>query len=271
VIAVERRFHLVAVMWVLLNGMPSSVFALDPSQPLGQLHHTAWTAKDGLTGVAGCLAQPADGGLWIGFQRGGALRRRERPHNQLQHPGRIAGQPCQVFRHRSQRRRLVGAIGGIAYLEGGRWKKLRGGDVNLTSRCACQLTVDRERTLWVAGASPDRIFFRRKGQTLFQDTGVKMSGWNLLAGQNGDVWTTSAWDPVLRRVRDGYVMKTAPSSVHFGYRDLDGAMWVLGAGALWRWIDDRFVAVDPPPEVRQFDVHLVDGDGSIAPSLAVDA
>ena len=44
--------------------------ALDPSQRLNQLHHTSWTAKDGLTGSSLCLAQTADGFLWIGTTDG---------------------------------------------------------------------------------------------------------------------------------------------------------------------------------------------------------
>ena len=47
---------------------PSPVFAID--QPLAQMHHTAWTARDGLTGSALCLAQTTDGFLWIGTSDG---------------------------------------------------------------------------------------------------------------------------------------------------------------------------------------------------------
>jgi signal transduction histidine kinase/ligand-binding sensor domain-containing protein len=39
--------------------------ALDPQQPIGQLHHTSWTAKDGLSGVVMALAQTTDGYLWV--------------------------------------------------------------------------------------------------------------------------------------------------------------------------------------------------------------
>lgn len=39
--------------------------ALDPQQPIGQLHHTSWTAKDGLSGAVMALAQTTDGYLWV--------------------------------------------------------------------------------------------------------------------------------------------------------------------------------------------------------------
>jgi signal transduction histidine kinase/ligand-binding sensor domain-containing protein len=48
----------------------SAVFGLDPYQSLGQLHHTSWTARDGLNGSVQALAQTADGYLWIGTTDG---------------------------------------------------------------------------------------------------------------------------------------------------------------------------------------------------------
>jgi ligand-binding sensor domain-containing protein len=46
------------------------VFALDPNQPLAQLHHTTWTAKDGVYGAVYALAQTSDGYLWVGTTDG---------------------------------------------------------------------------------------------------------------------------------------------------------------------------------------------------------
>jgi signal transduction histidine kinase/ligand-binding sensor domain-containing protein len=50
--------------------LASTAGALDLSRRLNQLHHTSWTAKDGLTGSPLCLAQTADGFLWIGTTDG---------------------------------------------------------------------------------------------------------------------------------------------------------------------------------------------------------
>jgi signal transduction histidine kinase/ligand-binding sensor domain-containing protein len=59
---IAELFRLCLVMCLL----PSAAFGLDLSQRLNQLNHTSWTAKDGLTGSPLCLAQTADGFLWIG-------------------------------------------------------------------------------------------------------------------------------------------------------------------------------------------------------------
>ena len=44
--------------------------ALDPHQSLAQLHHTTWTAKDGVSGIVFALAQTSDGYLWVGTTNG---------------------------------------------------------------------------------------------------------------------------------------------------------------------------------------------------------
>lgn len=51
--------------WLCVPG-----FALDPNQPLSQLYHTAWTARDGLEGTVEELAQTTDGYLWVGTTDG---------------------------------------------------------------------------------------------------------------------------------------------------------------------------------------------------------
>ncbi|HEX5423325.1 MAG TPA: two-component regulator propeller domain-containing protein [Bryobacteraceae bacterium] len=55
-------------MWVL--AWCPSLFALDPLQSLNQLYHTAWGAKNGITGEVEALAQTTDGYLWVGTTDG---------------------------------------------------------------------------------------------------------------------------------------------------------------------------------------------------------
>src|SRR5262245_21224029 len=43
---------------------------VDRYQRLEEMHHTAWTGKDGLSGRVDCLAQTTDGYLWIGTSNG---------------------------------------------------------------------------------------------------------------------------------------------------------------------------------------------------------
>ena len=55
-------------LWIVL--LSPSVFALDPNQPLTQLYHSSWNAKDGLNGSVTALAQTTDGFFWIGATDG---------------------------------------------------------------------------------------------------------------------------------------------------------------------------------------------------------
>ena len=47
--------------------------AIDPHQPITQMHHTAWSAKEGVIGEILAIAQTADGFIWVGTT-GGLLR-----------------------------------------------------------------------------------------------------------------------------------------------------------------------------------------------------
>src|SRR5260370_18922555 len=57
-------------LWLLVFACASPLIALDPYQPITQLYHTVWTARDGLTGEVHALAQTADGFLWAGTRDG---------------------------------------------------------------------------------------------------------------------------------------------------------------------------------------------------------
>ena len=50
--------------------LSSFALAIDRDRTLSQLHHTAWTAKDGAPSQISALAQTHDGYLWIGSARG---------------------------------------------------------------------------------------------------------------------------------------------------------------------------------------------------------
>ena len=60
------------IIWGTLGIGPLSnpMFALNPNQPVRQLYHTSWTAKQGLDGGVNALAQTVDGYLWVGSSDG---------------------------------------------------------------------------------------------------------------------------------------------------------------------------------------------------------
>jgi hypothetical protein len=66
----KRRRSKSSLMWLSLLLYCAPATALDPNQPVGQLFHSSWTAKDGLTGSVTTIAQTPDGFLWVGTSDG---------------------------------------------------------------------------------------------------------------------------------------------------------------------------------------------------------
>jgi WD40 repeat protein len=67
--SIFQRCGLARLATLVLLGC-GDLAAIDPHQPITQMHHTAWTAKDGLTGDLQSLAQTTDGFLWAGTSNG---------------------------------------------------------------------------------------------------------------------------------------------------------------------------------------------------------
>lgn len=61
------RAFLLGLMFAVCSP-PAS--ALDPNQPLSQIYHSSWGARDGITGAVMALAQTKDGYLWVGTTDG---------------------------------------------------------------------------------------------------------------------------------------------------------------------------------------------------------
>src|ERR1700677_442056 len=71
-VAVFLRKQSIKVLWLALSAgiACSSLFALDPRQPLAQLYHSSWNSRNGLIGSVTALAQTTDGFLWVGTSAG---------------------------------------------------------------------------------------------------------------------------------------------------------------------------------------------------------
>jgi hypothetical protein len=63
----RRNFVRIATMLLFCC---ADLAAIDPHQPITQMNHTAWTAKEGVNGAVQALAQTTDGFLWLGTTNG---------------------------------------------------------------------------------------------------------------------------------------------------------------------------------------------------------
>jgi signal transduction histidine kinase/ligand-binding sensor domain-containing protein len=189
--------------------------ALDPHQPLAQLYHTSWGAKEGVNGEVHALAQTVDGflwvgttdgllrfdgisferyrpetgslmgvsvsalmavpdgGLWVGFKRGGAsFLKRGRVTNYSDSDG-FPVSTVRCFARTRTGEIWAAVVGGFVRLEGKRWQQ-NYKEWNYPAKSASRLLVDREGTLWVA--ADDEIVFMPEGQKQFQRSGIRGSG-----------------------------------------------------------------------------------------------
>jgi signal transduction histidine kinase/ligand-binding sensor domain-containing protein len=62
--------HLHCLLAAFLWSVCGLASAIDPRLTLNQLHHTAWTAREGAPVAAWGIAQTADGVVWVGSQQG---------------------------------------------------------------------------------------------------------------------------------------------------------------------------------------------------------
>lgn len=81
----RQRTILQRCLVVFLLGI-SRLGAIDPHQPIIQMYHSVWTAREGVTGQVESLAQTADGFLWLGTTNGllrfdGVLFERYKPES----------------------------------------------------------------------------------------------------------------------------------------------------------------------------------------------
>lgn len=248
--------------------------ALDPNQALGQLYHSSWNARNGLNGFVLALAQTTDGylwvgtsdglyrfdglsferfeplpgtsvtallavpdgGLWIGFERGGATFLKN--GTVTNYSGRD-GLP--VSRVRGFARDPGGTIwaavvGGFARLEGNRWRIVHM-DWNYPAKSARALFVDSQGTLWVASGT--EIMSLPQGGTKFRATGLRAGtvlafaqapdGTILFVDDDGS--TLRAFDPSTGLLKSRLPLSTFPANAMLF--DRDGALW-LAANGLFR-------------------------------------
>lgn len=169
---------------------------MDRYQPLERMHHTAWTARDGLGGRPSSLAQTADGFLWIGTSDG--LYRFDGIRFEYYRPahGAMAARAVSTLAAAPGGGLWVGyESGGVTFLDAsGRAANWSPADGLPVARVR-SIAVDLDGTAWVAatGGLARLIAGGKQWQKIRRDRGYPhLSAWNVFVDRGGTLWVGAA-------------------------------------------------------------------------------
>jgi signal transduction histidine kinase/ligand-binding sensor domain-containing protein len=188
-----------------------------------------------LTNSVSTLLALSDGGLWIGYLRGGASFLKDGHVTNYSAYSGDTGFPVSTVRHFAQDwdgTIWAAVIGGFARLEGQRWQRI-GMNWNYPGKAPTSIFVDNQGTLWVADTG--LIMFLPRGEKGFHNTGVhvnfRVDGFAQLP--YGDICFLDSTHKVIQtlrpeRKRAGGRSPHPTSSSGYVLIDHDGALWVAG-------------------------------------------
>jgi signal transduction histidine kinase/sugar lactone lactonase YvrE len=170
---------------------------VDRYQRLERMHHTAWTARDGLAGEPSSLAQTADGFLWIGTSDG--LYRFDGIRLEAYSPteGAIAARAVSTLTAAPDGGLWVGhQSGGVTFIDAkGRATTYSAQDSLPVARIR-SIAVDLDGTVWVAavgGLARLTVTQGKQWKKVRSDWGYpNLSAWNVFVDHRGNVWVGAA-------------------------------------------------------------------------------
>jgi signal transduction histidine kinase/ligand-binding sensor domain-containing protein len=240
---IDQLYH---TTWTAKDGAPSAIHALAQTTD-GYLwigggaglfrfdgvhfqHYEPESGESLLRNDVVCLSADPDGGLWIGYRfEGVSFLKNGRVTNFSGRDGLPSGS-VRAFARDRDGELWVGTLGGIARLDGSRWRRI-GSDWNFEG-AATTIFTDHAGTLWVG--MRDRALFLPQGARRFQTAANRL----LLASQfaeasDGTLWmaeTARAVRPVPLRWKAGQLhpeVRVGSQAIMFDDR---GSLWIATLG-----------------------------------------
>ena len=196
-------------------------WAIDPHQPIIQMHHTSWSAKEGVIGEVLAIAQTTDGFIWVGTT-GGLLRFDGRVLEKYQPEVGVFPEP-----------RWVSALmatpdGGlwIGYLSGGASFLKRGRLANFGQREGLPLgrirsfAEDTDGTIWAATLNGLERFDGQRWQCAWRncgETATSSDSPSTVAVNKQGVWVSNADEGVFLMPRGAHTFQLVKQQRVPGY------------------------------------------------------
>lgn len=244
-----HRFALCLSLFLLGSG---DLVAIDSQQPITQMHHTAWGAKEGVIGEVLAMAQTSDGFIWVGTT-GGLLRFDGSQFERYQPDDGSFPQPSWVSAL------LATPDGGlwIGRLSGGTSFLKRGGVTNygkpegMPPGRVRTFALDSDGTVWAATSGGLAYFQGQRWLSTGKDANLPDSPYDppsSVAADSEGVWVSYAkkgvfWRPKGRR---SFQLLTAQSMP--GYIPSFAA---AGGDGMWLWIPESRALLQFPPRGAQ--------------------
>jgi signal transduction histidine kinase/ligand-binding sensor domain-containing protein len=251
--------------WLALSlaGACMHAGALERSLNLAQLHHTAWSTRDGAPAQVESLAQTDDGTLWLGSATGlyrfdGLQFERFQPP---QGQGGPTGSVSTLLAVPGQGLWIGYRFGGVGWWEHGELRHF-GRAEGLPSGTVTALASDADGRLW-AGTTSGLVRFdghRWSAPPEAASYPASAATYALRADRAGTLWAV-AEDGTWRLARGGSRFERSSRSISFGWlaQRADGHMWESnGTQGLWALPD-----VERPPPLHA----AVPGPGHVGPLL----
>lgn len=182
----------VSCVWLWFLLLSPSVFALDPNQPLAQLYHSSWNAKDGLNGSVNALAQTTDGFLWVGTTDG--LYRFDGLYFELYKPevNTMPSVAVSTLMALPDGSLWIGYLrGGASFLKDGRVTNYSEAEGFPVGRVRC-FAQDHEGTIWAGVVGGFTRFDGSRWHTIRMDWNYpSRSAWTLYVDKEGTLWVTT--------------------------------------------------------------------------------
>ncbi|UWZ85170.1 sensor histidine kinase [Occallatibacter riparius] len=217
----------------------ANLSAIDPHQPITQMHHTAWGAKEGVIGEVLAIAQTSDGFIWVGTTNGllrfdGSVLERYQPDlGAFPEPRWI----CSLLAMPNGGLWIGYLNGGASLLERGRLKNYSLADGMPAGRVR-SLARDVDGTIWAATPAGvgyfDGSHWWHVGET-GNVSGLKSISPASLAVDNQGVWVTDATKGVF------FLPKGAREFHQEDSREVPGylpSFTQAGESATWLWVPE---------------------------------